>query len=214
MFGPTIPDQHAKTRKIHVSKQLILKKIFRTHQLPKKQKKHTVGQQRRKLSILDGHQVAWFLDYVRILRVVSTVEDIYNYKAETCKHNNVCIKCAEKGHNKENCQCTNYKYLNCIGPNKNNNKCNFDINHSIYDVKNHHAYCKIFDIQKQKVGSTFAQKILSFVQNVQCISNKIQLIGTNLLLNYIDISCFTEHWLKKDHVETIYVDNHTLITSF
>lgn len=87
-------------------------------------------------------------DYVRMLRCFKCGG--YNHKADTCKQNDVCINCAEGGHCKENCKCTNYKCLNCIIANKNNN-CNFDTNHSIYDVEKCQVYRKIFDIQKQKI---------------------------------------------------------------
>lgn len=86
-------------------------------------------------------------DYVRMLRCFNCGG--YNHKAETCKKRNVCIQCGEEGHNKDNCKCTNYRCLNCIEANNNSNS-NFDVNHSIFDVKCQ-VYQKIFNIQKQKV---------------------------------------------------------------
>lgn len=90
-------------------------------------------------------------DYVRILRCYNCGG--YNHTSDKCKKNNICINCGEIGHNKESCEYTDHKCLNCIEANNNHN-CNFNINHSIFDIKNCQVYHKIFNIQKQKVRAT------------------------------------------------------------
>src|SRR5215469_15423049 len=52
--------------------------------------------------------------------------------------------------------------------------------------------------------------------NVQSLFNKLLDLSISISTKDInaDVLCFTEHWLKKNQLDTIYIDNFKLVSSF